>query len=398
MFNSNLIKIIYDSASIRRWNDYPRMMELTELDKQSHKFIIAYFLASFNKNANLLKIIEYSLFDFLKRVVVTDIRPDVFREITQKKNKELNAWALEQIKPIFMKNDEFFYEKMLDFFSNEPQDLEREIVDAAHYLSSKWEFKIVEKSASFLQDIDKLSELMQEDIHKFKHINGFLEFIINSNSSKLIDLFGRLRFQIRWAQTPRIPTTTVLGHMLVVAIFSYFYSYSIDACEQRIINNFYTSLFHDLPETLTKDIISPIKRSIKGLEELILEIEIKKVEQDILPLVPENLKQDFSYLLGINGKTKDEFKDRIIINSIIKSPDDLNQYNKKEYMPIDGKALKAFDDIAAFSEAAISIGYGIKSLELINALKNIKQKYQNKEIHALNMPKILQNIEDFFIS
>jgi putative hydrolase of HD superfamily len=44
MINPKIIDKIFSSASIQRWNDYPRMMELVELDKQAHKFIIAYFI------------------------------------------------------------------------------------------------------------------------------------------------------------------------------------------------------------------------------------------------------------------------------------------------------------------------------------------------------------------
>ncbi|MDR1614624.1 MAG: hydrolase, partial [Campylobacteraceae bacterium] len=43
MISAELIDKFFCAASIERWNDYPRMVELTELDKQAHKFIIAFF-------------------------------------------------------------------------------------------------------------------------------------------------------------------------------------------------------------------------------------------------------------------------------------------------------------------------------------------------------------------
>ena len=43
MLSPKLIEQFFGAASIQRWNDYPRMVELVELDKQAHKFIIAYF-------------------------------------------------------------------------------------------------------------------------------------------------------------------------------------------------------------------------------------------------------------------------------------------------------------------------------------------------------------------
>ncbi|MEE6566565.1 hypothetical protein VWM73_11890, partial [Campylobacter coli] len=38
---------------ISRWNDYPRMANLVELDKQAHKFIIAYFIAKMEKDVDM---------------------------------------------------------------------------------------------------------------------------------------------------------------------------------------------------------------------------------------------------------------------------------------------------------------------------------------------------------
>ena len=61
--------------------------------------------------------------------------------------------------------------------------------------------------------------------------------------------------------------------MYIVAITSYLLSLDNNSCQKRLYNNFFTGLFHDLPEVLTKDIISPIKTSIKGLEGIIKDYE-----------------------------------------------------------------------------------------------------------------------------
>ena len=43
----NLIERFYEAASMNRWNDHIRPVELTELDKQAHKMVIAYVIAKF---------------------------------------------------------------------------------------------------------------------------------------------------------------------------------------------------------------------------------------------------------------------------------------------------------------------------------------------------------------
>ncbi|MDR0198900.1 MAG: hypothetical protein LBI08_04070 [Methanomassiliicoccaceae archaeon] len=45
--NMDLIYNMFDAANMRRWNDHLRPTELTELDKQAHKMVIAWVLAKF---------------------------------------------------------------------------------------------------------------------------------------------------------------------------------------------------------------------------------------------------------------------------------------------------------------------------------------------------------------
>ncbi|MFG5142118.1 HD domain-containing protein, partial [Campylobacter lari] len=234
---------------------------------------------------------------------------------------------------------------------------------------------------------------------------GARKIALNQKIAKIIDLSGRLRFQKRWAQTPRIPETAVLGHMLVVAILSYFYSLEVNACDKRLENNFYCALFHDLPESLTRDIISPVKYGIDGLNEIINEYEMKLINEKILPFVPHSLKDEFSYILGIRKKSdlenvfiKNEFENRTYKNANISvCSGSLNSFNDDEYGAIDGKALKCCDKLAAFIEAALSISYGVKSKELESGFKGMFENFkENPTINGVNFFKICEDIKEYF--
>ena len=52
MINPKLLIIYFQVLQYKDGNDYPRMVELVELDKQAHKFIIAYFIAKLEKDIN----------------------------------------------------------------------------------------------------------------------------------------------------------------------------------------------------------------------------------------------------------------------------------------------------------------------------------------------------------
>ncbi len=394
MLNPKIVDYIFSSASIQRWNDYPRMVELVELDKQAHKFIIAYLIAKLEDDVNFTHLIEVGIFEFLRRVVVTDIRPDVFRKALQKKGDEINGWVLGKLeKSISDIDNGNFLKKFEDYLNdNTLYKKERLILKAASYLSTRWEFGIVYQTSQFLNDIEDVKKEVEEEIEDYYGLIGVRKIALNKKLAKIVDLSGRLRFQKRWAQTPRVPETSVLGHMLTVAFFGYFYSLEVNACDQRLQNNFFTALFHDLPEALTRDIISPVKYSVDELADIIAEYEVHQIEDKILPYIPESYKDEFSYILGLdNDKYKDEFEDKINENGKIKVVDDLHRYNMDKYSAIDGKALKQCDKLSAFIEASLSISHGIKSKELVNGKKQIQDAL--KSVQGIDFKEIAHKID-----
>ncbi|WWW11350.1 HD domain-containing protein [Arcobacter cryaerophilus gv. pseudocryaerophilus] len=396
MINPKIIEYIFSSASIQRWNDYPRMVDLVELDKQAHKFIIAYFIAKLEDDINFTHLIEAGIFEFLRRVVVTDIRPDVFRKALQQKSKEINTWVVGKLKSSIENIENGNFLQKFEEFLNDPNMYKKErfILKATSYLSTKWEFSIVYQTSQFLSDIEEVKKAVDAEIEDYYELIGVRKIALNKKLAKIVDLSGRLRFQKRWAQTPRIPETSVLGHMLTVALFSYFYSLEVKACDKRLQNNFFTALFHDLPEALTRDIISPVKYSVDELSEIIAEYEVAKIEDDILPNIPINIQEEFSYILGISKGIKEEFANKVKIDGNITEVDDINKYNLDKYEAIDGLALKQCDKLSAFVEASLSISHGIKSKELISGKKEILKGL--KEINGVNFKQIALDIDSEF--
>jgi len=179
--------------------------------------------------------------------------------------------------------------------------------------------------------------------------------------------------------------------MLTVAIFGYFYSIDVKACEKRLQNNFFTALFHDLPEALTRDIITPVKYCVDELSDIIAEYEIQKIEDDILPCIPEELHDEFSYILGLYDGVKEEFENKINLDGKIQIVEDVSKYNSDKYNAIDGLALKQCDKLSAFVEASLSISHGIKSKELVNGKKEILKSL--KEVQGIDFKAIATQID-----
>ncbi len=384
MFSEPIIfKELFKGFTVLRWNDKLRPVEFIEMDKHAHKMMIAWCLAKYEeergKKIDWLNIIRGGVYELLRRIVIRDIKNPIFFRI-QKQYKEvykkLNQWVFNYFESRLNDPDllselkEYIYEdRLIDDFS-------RYILDAAHKYSSYLEFLLIKQINPLGYQIDVIDREMLKDISKFMELEGIQKLTTRQKVSDFIELCSQLRFQIRWSQTPRIPRTSVLGHSMFVASAAYFLTRDNNPCPKRIYNNFFGGLFHDLPETVTRDIIHPVKSSSQDFEALIHSIEQELAEQEIYPLLEDTWKDEIRYF------TQDEFMNKIRKNGkveFVASVDEINEkFNQDEFYPYDGKIIRAADHLGAYLEAKSSIDYGINSEDLQSAIHTIKDSYQIK--------------------
>lgn len=391
MIRKSILERIYQGAHIQRWNDHIRPKGFTELDKQAQKMIIAYILASFEEQDKKVEInwkflIEGGIFEYLHRIILTDIKPPIYHKLMQERGTEINQWVYEQLGDDLKNIKSDFFEKFIKYFDDPNySSFEKKILKASHYIATSWEFKIIYPMNSAIYGIEETKKIIENELEEHYDLAGVQKIRLGNKTSDLIDLIGQLRFQQRWAQSPRVPETSVMGHMLIVAIMSYLCSLEINACDQRLCNNYFTALFHDLPEILTRDIISPVKKSVPGLDNIIKDIENKQMEEKFFPLLPSTWHKKIRYYI------EDEFASKIIKDGkIIKTSSDIinEKYNDDSYNPIDGEIIKGCDHLAAFIEARISISHGITSVYLDKGSESINQEYINKIIAGIDFAQL----------
>ncbi len=392
MLNLDLIFKIFNLSYMERWNDKIRPMPFYEIDKQAHKIVIAFFLSSFEEskeNFSYDSLIKATIFEILQRSVMTDIKPTIFSKICEdyKRYNELQGWIYKQLEEILFLISDNFAKEFKEYFRIENNSIIKKILSAAHIYSSKWEFDILKEVNPNGYDIDYINENFEKTMEQYYDLEGIKQLALYKAYRKFIDLCGQLRFQTRWANLYRIPKTSVLGHSLFVAIFSYILSLKANYCEKRRVNNFFCGLFHDLPEVLTRDIISPVKKSIEGLNELIKEYEKEQMEKIVYPLVPDNIKELLKFY------TEEEFDSLVIVNGkkqYLNSEIITHKYNQDIYNPKDGELVKAVDELSAFIEAFVALENGSNTKEFNNAVKNLKEKYTktNTKVGGIDFSEI----------
>lgn len=395
MMRKALILKIFDAANMQRWNDKIRPVELRELDKQAHKMMIAYFLGKFEEERqgfDWIEIIEGGLFEFLQRLVLTDLKPQIFYEMAKDREKyrKLNEWVYDRLESLISPLGEDFCARFREYFSNDDDTLNKRVLRAAHFFATKWEFDIIERVNPEGYEIPEIKKDLQSRQEKYYDLEGIHQLALYAKYRNFIDLCGQLRFQLRWSHIRRVPETSVLGHLLIVAMLSYLFSLEIKACRRRSINNYFTGLFHDLPEVLTRDIISPVKKSVEGLGDLIKEYEKRQMDKEVYGLIPEAwheemrmfTENEFAGIVTVKGKRVEKTSDEIT-----------REFNWDEYNPRDGEMIKATDELAAFVEAYLGLENGIKSHELMESKNFLKARFDHAVIGGIKFGEIFADFE-----
>jgi len=378
---TKFLNLIFSTALIERWNDQLRCVEFSELDKQSHKMTIAWLLAKMEEKENktkidYLKLIEYFISEFVYRAIVTDLKPQVFHYLQKHKKEEFDEFVKKEL----LKKEPTFISTFENYLKSNEDEIERKILTASHFLVSRWEYNIIYKFNPDGYEAKNIKNKLDLEVEDYLELVGVRRVEMGKKTQNFVDLVGNMRFQKRWAKTPRLPKTSVLGHQVFVAVATYFLSKKAELSDLRIINNFFNALFHDLAESLTRDIISPVKYGVKGLDELLSGYEKKVIDENLLPLLPKYLRNEMKWYLY------DEFSNR---TKTFKVELEVLEGNK-EIDAIDGSLVKIADNLGAFVEAVYSIKSGVSPKPLIEARDKLLEKYENVKMYGIDIDEIFK--------
>lgn len=405
MIDRKLAYKIFEGFSIQRWTDLVRPFDLVEMDKAGEKMVLAYIIGKAEENKGRFVdwnwMIHASLFDLLRKIALCDIKAPV-QDMLQIEYPEeymrLNKWVLSQYEPLL--RDKELFEMFSLYISQksgreeipEKSRLAEHILSASHKYASMRELSMLSLVNEPMR-YSKIRKELQAELQSFLDLTGLQLLMAEQKSFDFIMKIEQLRFQVRWNQTPRVPKTTVLGHCFFVAIVTLLLCRpsNPDMCESRLINNYFCALFHDLPEAVTRDIISPVKTATDGLPNIVKKIEDETVSKELAPLMEDYFSDELMYF------TSDEFSNRIKGKDgkpVQVSFEDLNEkYNDKKFSPVDGRLVRIADHLSALMEADSSIRHGITSSHLEFGKKDMLERYKAGEaINGIDVGSLFKEI------
>lgn len=387
----DLVLKIFEGFSIQRWNDLIRPFDLVEMDKAGEKMVLAYIIGKFEEKKGYkidwVWMIYASLFDLLRKISLCDIKAPVQQMLKNEFKEEylrLNEWVLNQYKDM-IPDSKLFSE--FTIYTGQKADslplaanLKRSLMvyNAAHKYSTIREMEMI-APVNEAARLSNIKTALEKEIQQYLELEGLQKLMTHQKEFDFLLKIEQLRFQTRWNQTPRVPATSVLGHCFYVAIMTLLLGRESNPkmCKKRIVNNFFCALFHDLPESVTRDIISPVKQATDELPNIVKKIEDEIVKKELVPLMDDYFVDEVMYY------TNDEFSNRVLIDGKVRavSWEELNEkYNTEEYNPIDGRLVRICDHFSALMEADISIKHGITSKHLISGREGTINHYKEGEI------------------
>lgn len=333
-----LIELIFHRwLTIKRWNNFPRIEDVSILDNAWYIIHIALFLSHIEekswKKVNREFLIKRILFWVFSKLVLSDI----------------NSWTLNYIKKIDPEIYNKFQDKVHwnlfdldvpDFIKKDMQDvlnctshkLELDIIDAARKYSWLQECIINSKVFPWAYDVP-MEELNIDISAKKQKLESFKILMNNENYKTYLSQIRRLCHSKRWPWEQRKYDISVMAHLYIVTFFAYIiWSFEIANWKDYNILEFMMKwIYHDIPEVITWDIITPTKRAIPGFSQMLEKVEWQMMNDFFFVYI------DKEYEESVKKYMLDPFTDEIwkyvkhadIFSMIFESRIEVTEDNKK---------------------------------------------------------------------
>lgn len=278
---------------LRRWTSFVTEDKYNELAKQSLNCITAYMLAAYSEKEGITvkwerfpKIALYRAFQ--KAYVYFDTPEHIIEEICQIGNIKKSEFDRATTEIICEKAGKQFADFLSEGIGTDEFQIYRAATKIATYV------ELVENSNKMKSDDQrvKVQEIVKS-LEEFEEIPGANEIYLNTQGEifKLLEKLSSLRNRNRWAAQAYSIECSVLGHLFDTAVFAYFMSLEQNQDEVLAAKMFFMGIFHDVAETWTTDIPSPIKDRIKGFRVATEKYELEVLGKQLYKNVPEFLAQ-----------------------------------------------------------------------------------------------------------
>ncbi|MGB9615551.1 MAG: HD domain-containing protein [Fervidobacterium sp.] len=251
--------------TIQRWNNRPAIIRFSEADNAFNTLFLS-FLFKLVEKKPVEESLKWRLKRELPKIVLSDVSlqlkerierfsPQVWRQVTEKSIQDLRKIAGDEVVDLLIEpSQESDLDKLADLYIS--------------YLEARENGKFFDYNQPLVELNEKIEKLKSHfDESKISVFWDLAQY----TWTPLINLTS----MVRWNRSHRNVRTSVSGHSFIVVTISYLIAklISFEKVEEVILK----SILHDLPEAFTGDVITPTKKKVPGLEELVGIVEREMV-------------------------------------------------------------------------------------------------------------------------
>ena len=291
--------------SIIRWNNFPRVVDIKQMDNVGATLHTALFIAYLEeqetgKKVDTLYLMKKILFTSFADLILSDINSGTkwyIKKIDSKIFDELYekaySYFLESEAPQILKDD------FIEVLQEENKRLEDQIFLSAKKYVGYFECKTNGKVFSEMYEVplkeleNSLTELA-ENLIWLKKLREVPEY------EKYMAHIYRLSFSMRWNQYQRTAPISVMSHKVVVVYLSYIIGLigNENGENNDILEMMLRAIYHDVPEVITWDIITPTKKAVSWFEDLLGKVEQTMMDDYLFGYISSEYKNYLSpYIL-----------------------------------------------------------------------------------------------------
>lgn len=306
-------------CNLRRWTSFVSEDKYNELAKQALNCIVAYILAIYAEESGVTahwerfpKIALYRAFQ--KAYVYFDTPEHIINEICEIGHISKSEFYRVTKEIIVENTNKDFAEFLYEGIGTD----ELQIYRAAIKISTYIELMEIRNKINDMEFSIKIQEI-GKSLEEFENMPGVSE-IFNPKSTifQTITKIASLRNKNRWSVQTYLVECSVLGHLFDTAVFAYFMSLEKNPKDELTASKmFFMGIFHDVAETWTTDIPSPIKDRIYGFRAATEEYERRMLKQELYSIIPEFLSKKLQEIM-FEDAANSEFK------SLVKGADYLS--------------------------------------------------------------------------
>ncbi len=270
---SSLASFLLRGLSIYRWSNFPRVEKPTALDHGAFSLHVSFLVADMVEEKrgvkdvfNRLDLFKRSLFSVFFSCAYSDVSSDVKQSI-KKMRPDLYATLCKKM-----------HSSVLSW--NLPKNVHEEFTEFANYLESKHERsqeadlysygKLVSAYYEALFNARVYPEVYGGPLEaillrlaepRFAEFRTVLDVTKDTPSVRFLLSVRRLESAFRWNRLRRSYPISVMSHLFIVATLSYLLFRIEGKSDADVTEAILRSLYHDVPEAITGDIVTPTKKA-----------------------------------------------------------------------------------------------------------------------------------------